>query len=293
MKTTQILTTTLFAMALACSQYASAAITGISGSNVNAYFGSQNDTFRLSNPVAGAYGLVPGGPYPLTASALTNVPTTNLPSTVPSNVTPFSPAPSSSSFFDVPGNMANSSIFGFVGGTGDYTDDAQLALAMNLTQVGTQYAYEQLDFSIDYAIANTTSTSAFMNVGLIDSFVNRSFSVSGNVGSWVQFGGRLYFWDVSGGVPTSIGSVGFSYFNGTPGPFGTTVTGSGLVGTAGPYYAPDSLRVTGSFYVAGDPSDIHVLSLPEPSSFVLAALGVIGLLFIARRQRRLAARTAC
>ena len=118
--------------------------------------------------------------------------------------------------------------------------------------------------------------------------MTRSFSISGSVGSYVDFGGQMNFWDVpTSGPAIFMGQLLFSYNNVSPGAFSTTVTSSGLI-TAPPGYvnSPDVIRITGDFFVAGDPSSISVESAPEPSTFVLAGLGIVGLAVTVRRRRR-------
>jgi PEP-CTERM motif len=281
----------LFFAALTCistSSVARAVVIGVSASNVDAYFGSQNDAYQNSNPTAGAWSPIGPGPYagPALPAGVPAAPAGNV---APSNVTPFGGSPSSSSFNDTAGNLANSAIVAFVGGPNSLMDDAQIALTMSLNQTapasGPSYAYEQLNYSADFALLNTVNTAGVLN-GVVGSNVTRSFSVSGSVAAWVEFGGIMNFWDVpTAGSPTLLGSLVFSYNNASPGAFATVVSSSGFIG--GPAInSPDSIRITGDFFVAGDPSSITVESLPEPSSLVLACLGVVGFVTIARRRKR-------
>ena len=76
----------------------------------------------------------------------------------------------------------------------------------------------------------------------------------------------MNFWDAT--TNTSLGSpLYFNYFNNVGGPFGGTATGSTFVAAVN---SPDVLRITGDFFVIGDPSSIQVQSVPEPSTLVLS-----------------------
>ncbi len=160
---------------------------------------------------------------------------------------------------------------------------------MSLNQVGgSSYAYEQLNYSIDYDLVNSPNSAGSLT-GVLNGFATRSFAVFGNVGtgsgSYAQFGGEMNFWSVSGSTPTSMGSLTFSYLNLLGGAFSTVVTSTGTIGTV-PVNNPDFIRITGSFYVAGDPSSITVQSIPEPSAFAMLGLGALSFLKRARRRVR-------
>ena len=265
-------------------------LNNVLGSNVNAYFGSQNDGFQDRFPLSlpPAWFPVGPGPYPITQTFLIIGPGFGPPpaNAAPSNVTPFSGPGSFSSFADSPGNNATSLIQGFIGGPGDFIDDAQIGLIMSINQVGSSsYAYEQIDYSIDYDLLNSPNTQGFLS-GVLPGIVTRSFSVSGVVnntpGSYAQFGGEMNFFSVLGSTPTSMGTLNFSYLNLAGGAFSTVVTSSATIGTV-PVDNPDFIRITGSFYVAGDPSSITVKSVPEPTALALLGIGAVGLL---KRDRR-------
>ncbi len=270
-----------------------AAIIGIPNSNVDAYFGSLSDAYQDSNPLVASWPASPILllPPPPAAYALTSVPGTSPnPNVTPSNITTFAPALSFSSFNDTFGNTATSTIVGFIGSSGTM-DDAQIGLQMVLNQSAssTTYAYEQLNYSIDYSLANTPNTAGFVS-GLLTSPVTRTFAVSGGVGSWVYFGGQMDFWEVpTAGPAINLGTLTFNFLNVAPGPFATTVTGTGTIGPGTVPWginAPSTLRVTGTFLVAGDPSSITVQTVPVPGAVWLfgSALTLLG----AGRRRTLA-----
>ena len=269
---------------------AHANINTVIASNVDAYFGSQSDGYQDRFPLSLPPSWLPvgPGPYPLISTFLIASAPPPSPFATPSNVTTFGGPGSFSSFADVPGNSAFSFIQGYVGAPGDFIDDAQIGLVMSLTQVGaSSYAYEQLDYSIDYDLVNSPNSAGFLS-GVLPSTVTRSFNVFGNVnalpGSYAQFGGEMNFWSVSGGVPTAMGTLNFSYLNLAGGAFSTVVAGTGVIGSV-PVNNPDFIRVTGSFYVAGDPSSITVQSAPEPSSLGLLGMAALGLGQRFRRRR--------
>ena len=271
------------------SSNAHAALNNLPLSNVDAYFGSQNDFYQDRFPLSLPPSWLPvgPGPYPITSTFLIASAPPPSPFFAPSNVTPFSGPGSFSSFADVPGNAAFSLIQGYIAGLGDFIDDAQIGLTMSITQVGSSsYAYEQVNYSIDYDLVNSPNSQGFLS-GVLPSTVTRSFNVFGSVnsapGSYAQFGGEMNFWSVSGSTPTSMGApLTFSYLNLVGGAFSTVVTSTGVIGSV-PVNNPDFIRITGSFYVAGDPSSITVQSAPEPSSLGLLGMAALGLL---RRFRR-------
>ena len=262
---------------------AHATVSGISASNADAYFGSQSDANQASNGViVPPWTPVGPGPVPTGTTFLPGIPAIPSPSATPAGLNPFAFTPSNANFSDVPGNIAQSSIVGLIGGPNSVIDDAQIAMSMYLNQVGTQYAYEQINYAIDYSLTNTLNSAGTLN-GANGGFVSRSFNVSGNVGSFVDFGGEMDFYQIIGGVPTSLGQLTFAYSNASPGAFSTVVTGSGIIGSGVTVNNPDFLRITGDFFVKGDPSSISVQSVPEPSALALLGLGAIGLL---KRNRR-------
>jgi hypothetical protein len=201
---------------------------------------------------------------------------------------------------DIQGTKADYYIKGGFGGTALYTRDAFVSLGpvsipygMHLAQpnTATGYAYEQTNFAMDYLVGAGGILGGAV-AGL------RPFLVSGHVtaGGYAQFGAEInYSWipatfnNATGvvtitGPTVNLGSLQYNYlYNGSPGPFGAVVnqTSAPLLGAAG----TGILEITGDVFVAGDPFDIAVIDAPEPSTFVLGALGVLGLGFVARRKK--------
>jgi len=275
-----------FITGVVLSSTARAQVTSIAGSNVDAYFGSLNDTNQVSNPI----GLNPwpaAGPNPPpfygTINQLPGVPSPPTGSAPSSNVSPFSPINSTSFFNDGFGNTASSAISGFIAGSTGTADDAQIGLFMTLTQTTGGYAYEQLNYDIDFNVSSLVNTTG--TAGTLPGLVTRTFTVSGSVstasGSFVAFGGQMEFWD--GTTNTSLGApLLFNYFNAAPGAFTATVSGSSSINAVN---FPNVLRITGDFFLIGDPATITVNSVPEPSTLALAALGISCCLARLRRKR--------
>ncbi len=264
--------------AILFSSVARAQVTAVAGSNVDAFFGSQNDGYQVSNPT-GLNPWPPAGPnspaFYGTINQLPGVPSPPAGNVPPSNVTPFSPTNSTSFFNDGFGNTANSAISGFISGSSGTADDAQVGLFMTLAQSAGGYAYEQLNYDIDFNVSS--SVNATGTAGTLPGLVTRSFIVSGSVSNsstaFVAFGGEMSFWD--GTTNTSLGApLLFNYFSSAPGAFTATVNASSVIGAVN---FPDVLRITGDFFLIGDPSTISVTAVPEPSALVLGALGICGL----------------
>lgn len=267
-------------------QSAQAQVTTVAGSNADSLFGSQNDVYQASAPI----GLNPWSPvgfnppaFYATISQLPNIPGPPPGNVAPSNVTPFSPFNATGNFNDGFGNTASSAISGFVFGSSGTADDAQIGLFMTLNQASGGYAYEQINYDIDFNVSSTVNSTG--TAGTLPGLVNRSYTVTGSVGassgSFVAFGGYMKFWDAT--TNTALGSpLLFNYFNAAPGAFTATVSASSFINAVN---FPDQLRITGDFFLIGDPSSITVNSVPEPSTFALAAMGVCGLAVCARRMK--------
>ena len=255
---------------------ARAAILTLMDSNVDAYFGSQSDAVQISDPsVLAPWPAVGPGPY--LGTALPGVPgppgsTAGPPYPGGINV-PFSPGPHNSAFNDPLLNSANSSIVGGINGIGATTNDATLNANMSLTQTAGGYAYEQIDFGIDYNVAVGAVTQG--------SLVTRGFMVTGSVGTsagFAQFGGQLTYWNATTGVPLGA-PLTFSFFHAGGGPFAAFVPASQFESQV---VGGDILRVTGDLFVIGDPAQINVQLVPEPATWVLATVGLVGALLMGK-----------
>jgi len=274
---------------IALASSVQAQVTGTLGSNVTAYFGSLSDAYQASNP-AGLNPWTPVGNNPpafyASVSQLPNIPGPPASNVTPSNVTTFAPIASSSSFNDGYNDTATSTILGLVAGPGYTANTAMIDLlsgGMTLTESVGLYDYEQLDYDIDFSVSNFVNI--FGTAGTVGGTVNRTYSVSGLVGTgpgaFAAFGGEMSFWDAT--TNTSLGApLTFNYFDPVGGAFSGVVSGSTFVNAVN---SPDVLRITGDFFVIGDPAQINVESIPEPSTCALAVLACLGLAVIAARRR--------
>lgn len=266
---------------------AQAQVTVVAGSNADSLFGSQNDSYQASAPVGlnpwPAVGVNPPAFYG-TINQLPGVLSPPPGTLAPSNVTPFNPFNATGNFNDGFGNTASSAISGYVFGSSGTADDAQIGLFMALNQTSGGYAYEQINYDIDFNVSSVVNATG--TAGTLPGIVSRSFSVGGSVGSssaaFVAFGGYMQYWDAT--TNTALGApLLFNYVNVAPGAFSATVSASSFINAVN---FPDQMRITGNFFLIGDPSSITVNSVPvpEPSTFVLAALSVCGLVACARRK---------
>jgi hypothetical protein len=278
-------------------------IAGILSSDVEGFFGTQSDGHQASEaPLTPPWAASGAGPYPLTGPA--NVPPLyggfpNAVFPVVQNI-PYSAGHANVFAPDIQGTTADYYIKGGFGGTALFTRDAYVSLGalgtaggMHLAQpnTATGYAYEQTNFAMDYLVGAGGIAGGAV-AGL------RPFLVTGHVtaGGYAQFGAEINYWwmpatiNTGTGVVTitgptvNLGSLQYNYLNNiSPGPFAAIVTQTSapLLGAAG----TGVLEITGDVFVAGDPFDIAVIDAPEPSTFVLGALGVLGLGFAAWRKK--------
>ena len=75
-----------------------------------------------------------------------------------------------------------------------------------------------------------------------------------------------------------------SFFHGGAGAFAAFIPNSQFEGQV---VGGHILRVTGDLFLIGDPAHISVQIVPEPSTFVLGGLGLLGLLACACGKRRI------
>jgi hypothetical protein len=274
----------------ALSSVARGQVTTVNATDTQAYFGSLNDAYQASNPT----GLNPwpaAGPnapaFYGTVNQLPGVPSPPGGNVAPTNASPFWPFNATSFFNDGNGNTASSAISAFVAGNTGTADDAQIGLFMTLNQTTGGYAYEQINYVVDFNVSSLVNATG--TAGTLPGLVSRSYTVSGSVGtaagSFVAFGGQMNFWD--GATNASLGPpLLFNYFNSQTGAFTATVNASSFINAVN---WPSTLRITGDFFLIGDPSTITVTSVPEPSA--LALLGSAILCIVATLGRSRFART--
>ena len=118
-----------------------------------------------------------------------------------------------------------------------------------------------------------------------------NFLVSGTVqpaaGSYASISGTLYYYDVNNltGTGPVIDSVNYSWSYNIPGTFpAMPVNGFPSSPTLPTIPAGDTLSIQGDITFEVDPASINVETVPEPSTFVLAGIGLAGMLAIRRRK---------
>ncbi|MGA2440085.1 MAG: hypothetical protein ABSH08_03945 [Tepidisphaeraceae bacterium] len=256
------------------------------GSGVQAYFGSQSSLYEAADPTALPWPAPGPGPYN-PAAGLPNVPP---PPGVPVWPTfsgnAFQGSGWVSNFNDLLGTNSYTAATSVI--TDSYTpsptltQDASIQIpAWRLYQAPAApgYAYEQLDLAAAYAVIGGTLGGSTPNFPLY---------INGSTATYAQFGVVLkYFWTPSNnsaftasGPTVSLGTLDYSFLTGG-GPFATTVTSTGNL-----FPTPTSqgiLEISGEMWLAGDPVDITVSTVPEPASFGL--LTVASILMLKRHRR--------
>lgn len=275
-----------FAVGSLFTSAAPAQVASVGLSDTQAYFGSNNDIYQASNPT-NLNPWPPAGPnapaFYGTVNQLPGVPSPPGGNVAPTNASPFFPFNGTANFNDGNGNTASSAISAFVLSSNGSADEAQIGLFMTLNQTTGGYAYEQINYVVDFNVSSTVNTTG--TAGTLPGTVTRSYTVSGNVGSsgFVAFGGQMNFWD--GTTNASLGPpLLFNYFNASAGAFTATVNGSSFINAVS---FPNVLRITGDFFLIGDPSTITVTSaVPEPTALALASIGAVALVVAGGRLRR-------
>jgi hypothetical protein len=268
-----------------------AQITGVTDSRVQGFFASQSDGFQISDPLGLNPWAGPGAaPLPDPTSGIAGVPAAPAGGAAVAGVNgvnwvPFTfPNPRIYSGVDnaAPGAQTSTGTAiegGFlVAGANSVTSPFVVVpqnsfLLQQPAAVG--YAYTQLNFSIDYAVGAG---------GLAGGFGTAGYNVFGNVTNalgFAEFGAEAEYWDVTG-APVLLGTLSLQFLQNGAGAFNQNLFDvAAIAGMAG----AGTLRITGDIYWHGDPATIDVQSVPEPTTFVLAALGFAGLGFVALRKK--------
>jgi hypothetical protein len=293
----------ILAVSLACCFLSSAAhaqtITR-NGDGVKAMFASQSEAFKDSDPTGIVWGLAGVGPY-AAGSPLPGLPPAPTPSITPAGGNPFAGGGWSSLFNDLAGptnyTAAQSIIDDNISATPTVTSDVSIAIpAWRLLQApaATGYAYEQLNFGSNYLFTSNPGLGA--STPSLPVYINGSVIPGG--GAYAQFDGVIdYTWipvtiNTAGlilpsGPSTSLGQLSYTFLQTGGGSFATTLFSSGsLLATPS---GNGILSLTGHMWIAGDPFDLHVTTVPEPAGIAMLSVGAIGLLACAWKRRRRAA----
>jgi hypothetical protein len=268
------------------------------GSGVNAMFASQSQVFTDSDPVGIVWGPAPGfGPY-ATNAIIPGLPVPPTPAIAPPAGNAFAGGGWTSLFNDNLGTFsytaAQGTIDDVVSGVPSVTSDVQLQLQnwrLQQAAAAPGYAYMQFNFGSNYLFTFNPGLGAAVNPAV-------PLLVAGNtqgLTSYAQFDAVInYDWlpvsiNSSGvitqtGPTQSLGALSYAWQVLGPGPFSLSLPSTGsLLGVP----AGDGiLSLTGFAWMAGDPVDISVTAVPEPSTTLgVACAGLIALGCRCRRGR--------
>ena len=271
-------------------------LTGGVTAGASGFFGTQSNAFHQADPTATFTGPGTSGPYYPAGNGtpLVGVPTPPTPVYYPSMSTPagnpFNQLGGYTFHFnDSAGTTATTNITNATA-SALLTTDARINFgntgnpwAFDQGTSATGYGYEQINFDAQFAVLPglilngvaapnlpviITGTSDNGLYAQFDAAVTYTFIPTNT--TWVPTGspstlGTIYYTWIQNPVSTSWSDIVYP-----TGPLLGTPTGPGV------------LELTGYAYVAGDPVNLSIQSVPEPSTLVL--LGLAGLGVLVRRQ---------
>lgn len=291
MKRTRVLSAAVFLGLLTVAAQAQT-ITRV-GDGVQAFFASQGNGYQASDPLFGPFGAALVGPYSV-GLVLPTLPAAPTASLTPASGNPFAGVSYTSIFNDgqplASVAMAQSTIDDFISGTPTFTSDVRISIpGWRLFQAAgaSLWAYEQINFGSNYLI--TLNPGLLASTPSLPVFINGSVVAGG--GAYVQFDGVIdYTWlpvtlNTAGTITASgpaapLGQLAYTFLQSGGGTFSTTLlsTGGLLATPAG----DGVLALNGHMWLAGDPFEANVSTVPEPASMVLLVAGAV---LVAGRQR--------
>ncbi len=292
LRVARILTAAVFATLLSVGAQGQTITRNSDG--VQAFFASQSDVYQDSDPLFGPFG--PAGLGPYTAGVvLPGLPLAPAASLTPAPGNAFAGGGYTSIFNDglplATYAAAQSTIDDFISGSPVFTSDVSIAIpAWRLFQAAgaTGYAYQQLNFGSNYLFTLNPGLAA--STPALPIYINGSV-VSGG-GAYVQFDGVVaYTWipvttntagTLTPGTAVPLGQLNYTFNQIGGGTFIQTLTSTGslLAIPAG----DGILALDGHMWIAGDPFEMNVTTVPEPATLGLLMAG--GLLALGRRRSR-------
>ncbi len=291
----QVALATLFTVGLAADAALGQTISR-QWSGVETMFGSQSNAFTASDPIGIFWAGPPIGPYPVGA-VIPTLPAPPAPTISPTGGNPF--AGLLYSWFASDNLGTNSTTYAQpflddnIAATPTVTSDISIAIpSWRFVQEPNApgYAYEQMNFGSNYLFTS--------NPGLGPSAPALPLFISGAVvpgpNAYLQFDAVIdYTWlpvnvNSAGvispaGPPALLGTLSYSFSQPTGGAFGATVFSTGsLLGVPS---GDGILALTGHAWIAGDPFDVTVSTVPEPGALTLLAAAALGAGGIAARRR--------
>jgi hypothetical protein len=268
------------------------------GSGVKAFFASQSEAYKDSDPTLMTWGLAGVGPYP-SGTNLPGLPPAPAATTTPAGGNAFAAGGWTSFFNDLAGansyTAAQSTIDDNVSATPLVTSDISIAIpSWRLYQApaAVGFAYEQINFGSNYYFTSNPGLGASASPSLP---VLINGNATGGGGVYAQFDATVdYTWfpgtmNTAGifspsGSPVSLGQLSYTFLQPGGGSFFQTLLSSG--GLAATPAGDGIMALTGDMWIAGDPFEMNVTTVPEPSTIALLGIGGIALLGCLWRRRR-------